>query len=861
MGRAATNKRTKARRATRDLAEYRRKRDFGRTPEPGGRARRNSGTLSFVVQKHAARRLHYDFRLEMNGVMKSWAVTKGPSLDPRVRRLAVHVEDHPIEYSDFEGVIPQGQYGGGTVMIWDRGNWEPAGDPEGGYRKGRLSFRLRGRRMKGNWALVRMDGRGGGRRENWLLMKKNDESADSADGGRLVRTATTSVVSKRSMERIAAAADRVWNSNRTEAASEAQPAPKRKRAPRAAPSRDAVGKTARLPEFIEPQLATLVAGAPGGEGWVHEIKFDGYRLQCRIENGKAVLRTRKGIDWTHRFPTLAAAAARLPVKQAIVDGEVVALQSSGVPSFAELQNALKAGRESDLVFFAFDLLFADGRDLRKVGLKTRKERLRERLRIDGSGVIRYSEHHSAEGPDFLQSACRMALEGVVSKRADAPYESGRSRSWLKSKCVEQQEFVIGGFTRPSTGGRGIGAIVLGYYRNGELRYAGRVGTGFGAAASADLRKRLDKLVTSAPPFARITSAQRRGVTWVAPQLVCEVEFRSWTHDGLVRQGSFQGLREDKPAKEVSLEMPNITAHHRDTRKDVKKTADPIESVRLTHPDRVLYPETGLTKRGLAEYYVEIADWILPEMAQRPLSLVRCPDGLGKGCFYQKHLGSSPPDDLRCARIKERAGTTCYAMIKDLKGLLSLVQMSVLEVHPWGSRIDRLEQPDRMIFDLDPDPALPWSAVVAAARETRERLQDTGLESFVKTTGGKGLHVVVPLSRRHDWAAVHGFAKRLAEAMAADAPERYTARMAKAGRKGKIFIDYVRNARGATAVAPYSARAKPPATVATPVAWDELDSGLTPDRFTVATVPRRLAGLRDDPWRDLRRLRQSLGRSA
>lgn len=856
MGRAATHRRAKARRAKGHLAEYRRKRDFARTPEPGGRPRRSQGKLNFVVQKHAARRLHYDFRLEMNGVMKSWAVTKGPSLDPRVRRLAVHVEDHPIEYSDFEGIIPQGQYGGGSVMIWDRGSWEPADDPERGYRKGRLSFRLKGRRMKGSWALVRMDGRGDGRRENWLLMKKNDEAADSADGDRLVRTATTSIVSKRTMERIAAAADRVWNSNRTES----QSTPERKPASCAAPRRDAVGKAARMPEFIEPQLATLVAGAPVGGGWVHEIKFDGYRLQCRIESGKAVLRTRKGLDWTHRFPTLAAAAARLPVKQAIVDGEVVALQSSGVPSFAELQNALKAGRESELVFFAFDLLFVDGRDMRKLGLEARKEELRERLPVDGSGIIRYSEHHSAEGPDFLQSACRMALEGVVSKRAGAPYESGRSRSWLKSKCVEQQEFVIGGFTRPSTGGRGVGAIVLGYYGNGELRYAGRVGTGFSAAAGADLRKRLDKLVTSAPPFAKIAPAQRRGVTWVSPELVCEVEFRSWTHDGLVRQGSFQGLREDKPAKEVTLEMPSSAAR-RDTKKSSKKPADVIASVRLTHPDRVLYPETGLTKRGLAEYYVEIADWILPEMAQRPLSLVRCPDGLGKECFYQKHLGASPPEDLHCARIKERSGTTCYAMIKDVKGLVSLVQISVLEIHPWGSRIDRLEQPDRMIFDLDPDPALEWSAVVAAARETRERLRAAGLESFVKTTGGKGLHVVVPLSRRHDWAAVHGFSKRFAEAMAADAPERYTARMAKAGRKGKIFIDYVRNARGATAVAPYSARAKPHAAVATPLAWDELVPGLTPERFTVESVPRRLGSLAGDPWRDLRKLRQSLRKSA
>ncbi|MGE0116968.1 MAG: non-homologous end-joining DNA ligase [Dongiaceae bacterium] len=560
-------------RAERSLTAYRRKRDFGLTREPGGRVRRHAGVLSFVVQKHAARRLHYDFRLELGGVMKSWAVTKGPSLDPRVRRLAVHVEDHPIEYSDFEGTIPPGQYGGGTVMIWDRGTWEPAGDPARGYRDGKLSFRLNGRRLKGDWALVRMDGRGGDRRENWLLMKKKDVAADAADGDRLLRAATTSIVSQRTMHQIAAAGDRVWRSNRS---------------------------------------------------------------------------------------------------------------------------------------------------------------------------------------------------------APAP--------------------------------------------------------------------------TDDPPPARISGPARRGKRAPMPTVIAS------------QQANVQGPREDKPAEEITLKTPASSGRNRKSSSKSKRgggSSDVIDSLRFTHPDRVLYPEIGLTKRGLAEYYLEIADWILPEVARRPLSLVRCPDGLGKGCFYQKHLGASPPEDLRCARIEESAGPTCYAMIEDAKGLVSLVQMAVLEIHPWGARIDRLERPDRMVFDLDPDPAVAWTDVIAAARETHDRLQALRLRSFVKTTGGKGLHVVVPLARRHDWAQIRGFAKRFAEAMAAESPRRYTARMAKASRPGRIFIDYLRNARGATAVAAYSARAKPRAPVATPLAWEELDPGLRSDHFTVETLPRRLAGLGADPWRDIGRIRQSL----
>ena len=551
---------------------------------------------------------------------------------------------------------------------------------------------------------------------------------------------------------------------------------------------------------------------------------------------------------------LAEAAARLPVGEAILDGEVVALLPSGVSSFPLLQEALKSRFDRRPDYYVFDLLRVDGRDLRPVATEQRKELLAALVATVPDGPIRYSDHHVASGPSFFDSACRMALEGVVSKRRSAPYRSGRSRDWLKSKCIERDEFVIGGFTKPTTKVRGVGALLLGVYDKGKLRYVGRVGTGFSESTSRELRDQLEALAVPQSPFVEVPAEARRGVTWVSPDLVCEVEYRSWTQDGRLRHASFQGLREDKPADQVELEerpRPGKAAPAGDDGSSI------LDEVRLSHPDRVLYPQQGLTKRGLAEYYVDIADWILPHLAGRPLSLVRCPGGADKECFYQKHIGAAVAPGLRQVMIEENKGPEAYVVVDDLRGLLDLVQMNVLEIDPWGSRADDVERPDRIIFDLDPDAAVPWLRVVDAAREMRQRLADEGLVSFVKTTGGKGLHVVVPILPEQEWPAVNAFCADFAKAAVHDAPERYTANLAKAARGGKIFIDYLRNGRGATAIAAYSPRAKPNAPVATPLAWEELSAALTSDHFTVETLPRRLDALAEDPWRSMAEAQQSI----
>ncbi|MGZ8351275.1 MAG: DNA ligase D, partial [Allosphingosinicella sp.] len=737
-----------------DLEPYRKKRDFKRTPEPApSEVPETHEGLSFVVQKHAARRLHYDFRLELNGVLKSWAVTKGPSFDPADKRLAVHVEDHPLEYGSFEGVIPKGQYGGGTVMIWDRGRWEPEGDPEKAYAKGKLSFRLFGERLNGRWTLARMGGRAAREEgfKNWLLLKSSDEAAQPGEGDLLVDDDDArSIASQRTMAEIATAADRVWTSKGevppSELSEQTGSSAARKR-PAWPFDLASLGTPApELPEFVPPEFATLVERPPAGEDWAHEIKFDGYRTQCRIENGRAWMRTRTGLDWTERFRPIADAAARLPVGGAILDGEIVALEPSGVPSFALLQETLKAGPLDPLVYYAFDLLFLESRDLRGVPLEQRKGML-QGLIGDAEGHVRFSDHQLGSGPPFFESACRMALEGVVSKRLSAPYRSGRTREWLKSKCVERQEFVIGGFTKPTTKVRGIGALLLGYYDDeGKLIYVGRVGTGFSEQTSRELREQLDGILAGRWPFAAVPAEAKRDAIWVQPRLVCEVEYRSWTHDGRLRHASFQGLREDRSAETVTLERSDSGDGKPERAMDGRATI--LENARLTHPDRVLYPQQGLTKRGLAEYYVEVADWMLPHVAGRPLSLVRCPSGQGKECFYQKHMGKGLPESLREVVIKESEGEEPYPVLDGVEGLLALVQMNVLEVHPWGSRADDVERPDRLIFDLDPD-LVGWARVVEAGFEIRDRLAAMKLTSFVKTTGGKGLHVVVPITPRQE----------------------------------------------------------------------------------------------------------------
>lgn len=878
------------------LEEYRRKRSFNVTPEPPPVvAKTKKRNLSFVIQKHDATRLHYDFRLELDGVLKSWAVPKGPSLDPQDKRLAVEVEDHPLEYGKFEGRIPEGEYGAGEVIVWDRGKWTPEKDPHEGLRKGKLEFHLDGEKLKGGWVLFRIRGREGDRggKNNWLLVKRNDEFVRPASEYDITEALPRSVKSGRAIGD-PAKRTRIWSSNRKSTTGKQSSlkravAAKRKGAGRAKrPARKAKkslspeglsgARRAPFPKSLTPQLATLSAEAPRGAGWLHEIKFDGYRLLCRVQNGKAKLITRREQDWTHRYSDVAREAAELPVESALLDGELVALLPSGLSSFQALQNAGGNGAAANLVYYAFDLLYLDGYDLTRVPLVARKELLRQLLDQASTRRIQLSEHFTEDGPLFFKQSCRLGLEGIISKRADRPYMPGRSGEWLKTKCLGREELVIGGFTLSTALPRGIGALLVGYFDRKQLTYAGRVGTGFTTATLLELRERLERIKQEECPFAAVPPKERRkDVRWVRPELVAEIEFTAWTDAGVLRHPSFQGLREDKTAASVGrpaslriaqneVQDDQPMAKKRSAKSSQRKTSKPSyslpasTSVKLTNLDRVLYPDIGLTKLGLATYYAQVAGWILPHVIGRPLSLVRCPEGQGGQCFFQKHPGKGTPEALERIKIREKDGIEDYVMIQNLDGLLSIVQMSVLEIHLWGSRGDRLEQPDRLIFDLDPDENLPWPRVIEGARLVRERLRKLDLESFVKTTGGKGLHVVVPISpRRQEWPAVKEFTRQIAESIVADQPKLYTANMSKAGRKGKIFIDYLRNDRGATAIAPYSTRRKPGAPVSVPLAWDELTSAIKSDHFNTSNLAGRLEGLASDPWAEIDKIKQSLPR--
>ncbi|HUG93798.1 MAG TPA: DNA ligase D [Planctomycetaceae bacterium] len=844
------------------LREYRRKRNFQRTPEPRGKAAAKGGR-SFVVQKHAARRLHYDFRLELDGVLKSWAVPKGPSLDPADKALAVHVEDHPLEYGSFEGVIPEGEYGGGTVMLWDRGTWEPAGDPAAGLRRGKLSFVLHGEKLRGLWSLVQMRGESSDGGRNWLLIKAEDDYARPGAAARALKDDDRSVASGRSMAEIARDADRVWSSRKS------QPKPEVQLDPAGLPG----ARPAPLPRTFKPQLPTLVREAPRGDRWLHEIKFDGYRILCRIDHGQATLLTRRGQDWTRRFSIIAEAAARLPVETAILDGEVVVLADDGTTDFQALQNALKGGRRANFIYYVFDLPYLNGCDLTRVPLEARKQQLKLVLDAAGENLdarLRYSDHIRGHGEDVVHHACRQVLEGIVSKRADSPYEPRRSRTWVKLKCLNRQEFVIGGYTDPSGSRKHFGALLLGYHdTQGRLVYCGRVGTGFTDKSLAQVMKELKRRTTDTPPFHNPPAGREaRGVHWLKPELVAEVEFAAWTDDGILRHPSFKGLREDKRARDITLERPvEAGSPSRRQRRQrmpnvARKTAAPpnensVAGVPLSNPGRVLYPEQGLTKLDIGRYYESAAEWILPHVVDRPLTLVRCPRGRSHKCFFQKHLNQGVPEAVRTVPIREKEGKADYLVIDDLPGLIALVQLGVLEIHLWGCRADQIERPDRLVFDLDPGEGVGWEGVVDAALVLRERLENLTLKSFVRTTGGKGLHVVVPISRRTTWDDARQFAQDVAAERVRSEPGKYVATLTKSRRTGKIFVDYLRNGRGATAVASYSTRARAGAPVATPLAWDELSTKTTPDQFTVATVPRRLASLKADPWEGLSAVRQTL----
>jgi bifunctional non-homologous end joining protein LigD len=856
------------------LKTYREKRHFDRTREPKGERGSQPGAR-YVIQKHAARRLHYDFRLELDGVLKSWAVPHGPSLDPHVKALAVQVEDHPIAYASFEGLIPQGEYGGGTVMVWDQGTWEPEGDARRDLNKGKLKFRLHGEKLKGNWTLVRMRGKAGEDGKNWLLIKTDDEEARGDADPKIVDERSESVLSGQTIDEIAKNSDHYW----TNGGENKEPDSKKKKPTeiKASKSRSKSKidiariegvKKGTIPATFKPELATLVKEVPEGDDWIYELKFDGYRMLCRFQKGRVDLISRNGNSWSDRFPTLVKEAAGLGLSETLLDGEVVVLAKDGTTDFQALQNMLRNGRDADCVYYVFDIPFYNGYDLTGVSLMDRKAILKSVIgSSSGSRVIRFSDHIEGEGPKVLSHACHAALEGLVAKRRDSLYSQRRSTDWLKLKCTKRQEFVIGGWSDPGGSRTGIGALLLGHYEAEKLIYCGRVGTGFSRDSLQALREEFDRLQTPRSPFDTPPRGRDAvGVHWIKPKLVAEIAFRGWTEEGMLRHASYQGLREDKKPNSVHREEPvdvDEKASNGQTRngksKNNSSSSSAIAGIRITHPDRVVYPDPAITKRDLAAYYETVWDWISPHLIGRPLSLVRCPQGVGEHCFFQKHLNDVMSKHVREPKPTKNGDDNPYVAIDDLAGLITLIQMGVLELHTWGCREDDIERPDRLIFDLDPGENVPWSEVVRAAQEVKERLDDLGLKGYPRTTGGKGIHIVVPLTPRAGWLEIKAFARAFANAMVKSSPTRFVAKMSKSLRAGKIFVDYLRNERGSTAIASYSTRARPGANVATPMTWTELAKKPDPSRFDVSSIPERLSSLRTDPWAGFFETKQSVGK--
>ncbi len=796
------------------LTTYNSRRDFRKTPEPEGGETLLADGLRFAVQHHMARRDHFDLRLEWGGVLLSWAVPKGPSFNTRDKRLAVRVEDHPMEYRHFEGTIPQGEYGGGTVMLWDEGVWEPQGDVDAGLQKGALKFVLDGRRLKGKWALVRLE-EAGQSKENWLLLKEKDSYAQPESG---IEGFTHSIRTGRSMEQIGAGGN-------------------------AAITRNPFDQT-------ELQLARLAAKAPEGDGWLFELKYDGYRIVAFLEGNAARLVSRNGHDYAGRFRPLASALLDLAAGRAMVlDGEAAVLDGEGKTDFQALQNYLRQRRAGSLVYLAFDLLALDGQDLRGLPLTERKEKLRQ-LMENVPPSLHYSRHVQGNGQECFAAACRLGMEGVVGKRADSPYRGGRNGDWIKVKCQKRQELVVGGFTQTGKTA-GVSALLLGIYDNGELVYAGRAGTGFTDGHRKDLERELQSLIRANPPF-QTPPKPRAGesMIWLEPKFAAEVQFAEWTEDGRLRQASFKGLRADKDPKEIRREAPHEELPPEEHPEEEEAPMEPntnglvLEGVKITNPDKVIFDDPVVTKADVARYYAQVSQRMLPYVANRVLSIVRCPKGISQACFYKKHPGPESKGIVTVPIVNSEGVEEEYFCIRDAAGLVAEAQMGSLEFHIWGSKVDRLEMPDMMVFDLDPDEGMDLTGVRQGVLDLRGILEELGLRSYLKTSGGKGYHVVVPLLPAPSWDAFHAFARRVAEVMEAKWPDRYTSNVRKNKRSGKTFIDWMRNGRGATSIAPYSIRARKGAGVSMPIAWEELDT-TTPSGIGMQDALRRIAG--EDPW--------------
>jgi bifunctional non-homologous end joining protein LigD len=785
------------------LERYREIRDFSITPEPAGSKRRGKSAdkkLRYYIQRHDATRLHYDFRLELEGVLKSWAVPKGPSLDPADKRLAMQTEDHPLEYGEFEGVIPEKQYGAGDVLLWDKGVWTPEDpDPVAALRKGRLHFQLEGEKLHGSWILTRTSR--GDERPSWLLIKRNDDAVRKGYDITVERPESV------------------------------------KRAPRKAKK----ARKADVPQFITPQLATLVTQPPKAGDWLYEVKHDGYRMLARLDDD-AKLFTRSGKEWTDKLPHLVRALEKWKLQGTWLDGEIVVLRPDGRSSFQALQNAFDQGRDANIVYYVFDAPFLGGHDLRQLPLRERKKRLKEAL-ADAPAAIRFSDDLTGTAQEVLDHACKLQLEGLIGKQADSVYVAGRTKSWIKLKCRMRQDFVIVGYTEPGGSRHGFGAIVVGVYeRPGKLVYAGKVGTGFDDGLLTSLARKFAKLKRPDSPL--INPPREKGITWLRPQLVAEVAFTERTDDGVIRQGSFMGLRQDIPAKSVGVER-------------AQEPPQPKTEIKISHPERLIWPALGIRKIDLVRYIEEVGEWLVPHVADRPLTVVRCPDGAEKECFYQRHLGmgASPGDVLTFKRLRSSKGY--YIYVNTLRGVVSMVQNGAVEFHTWGATIPDAQHPDRITMDLDPDPDLPWEKVMEGAQLTRALIEGLKLKCFLKTTGGKGLHIVFPIERKNTWDEVKSFAEGIAKFLVRAEPKRFTAKIAKQSRGGKIFVDYLRNAETASAVAAYSPRARPGAHVSTPLSWDELDRTDIRTAFSVANVPERLRSLGADPWADYGKIKQAI----